>query len=275
MPLRDGQTNWEIREAVLDEIERLNLEIDELELNSAHRYGATFTDQHGKKHKSIICRFTTWSARDELYQARKRSKFYISADLTERRQKILDSAREKISIEGSRATNLIKYVCADRNCYLLACTSDDRYMKFSSIDEFESLLNYVEDTGDNFKYAEAFKVLTIDDVELDQPQITVVNLKHIRDVTVWASVTNKHIYIGRQNNKLGLEASKWQNPFSTSEYDIETCLSKYEEHIRNSPDLYNNLGELRGMELGCYCTDSSSRNSKCHAFVLEKLLYHF
>ena len=107
IPCKHNETNEGILDTILDEIDRMNLHIDDVEVDRAHRFGPIFTDKYGKKHQTVICRFTTWSARDIFYQARKRSFFSLSAALTERRQKFLDSTRERLAIEDSRKSKLI------------------------------------------------------------------------------------------------------------------------------------------------------------------------
>lgn len=77
------------------------------------------------------------------------------------------------------------------------------------------------------------------------------------------------IYIGRACTRGGwhLEKSKWHNPFSAKNYSLEDSLSKYENHIRSSPELYSCLEELDGKVLGCWCKPKS-----CHGDILIKLL---
>ena len=77
-----------------------------------------------------------------------------------------------------------------------------------------------------------------------------------------------HLYIGRNMNVYvkGTHASKWKNPFSVKKYGLDECLKLYEEHIRKS-DLYNQLPELKGKVLGCWCKPNS-----CHGDILIKLL---
>ena len=64
----------------------------------------------------------------------------------------------------------------------------------------------------------------------------------------------------------GTTASKWQNPCHVKKYGLTTCLELYEEYIRQSV-LYNQLDELRGKQLGCWC-----HPAKCHGDILIKLL---
>lgn len=63
----------------------------------------------------------------------------------------------------------------------------------------------------------------------------------------------------------GTYASKWQNPFSVKKYGREKALELYKEHILNH--LYNDLHELEGKELGCWC-----KPEPCHGDILLDLL---
>lgn len=86
------------------------------------------------------------------------------------------------------------------------------------------------------------------------------------------------IYIGRRMYQGGhrLPGSKWANPYKIKEYSMEDCLSLYENHVRNS-SLYNQLEELIGARLGCWCdypgpSKVSSKGEFCHGHVLIRLL---
>ena len=87
------------------------------------------------------------------------------------------------------------------------------------------------------------------------------------DFTDW-SIKPNHVYIGRNMSVYikGAVASKWQNKFTVKKYGLTKCLEMYEQHIRNS-ELYDQLDELVGKELGCWCKPNS-----CHGDVLIKLL---
>ena len=79
------------------------------------------------------------------------------------------------------------------------------------------------------------------------------------------------IYIGRQfvSNGQSLKQSKWANPFKISECDgsAHTAVSKYEEYIRNKPELMASIvDELSGKVLYCWC-----KPNVCHGDVLVKL----
>lgn len=76
-----------------------------------------------------------------------------------------------------------------------------------------------------------------------------------------------HLYIGRDMSRFvpGAKESKWKNPFKVNDDTRERVLEKYEEYLRKS-DLINNLDELQGKVLGCWCHPLG-----CHGHVLQKL----
>ena len=76
-----------------------------------------------------------------------------------------------------------------------------------------------------------------------------------------------HLYIGREMHFYvkGAHKSKWHNPYSTKKYSLDEVLRLYREHIINS-DLYDQLDELSGKVLGCWCSPNP-----CHGNVLIEL----
>lgn len=67
------------------------------------------------------------------------------------------------------------------------------------------------------------------------------------------------IYIGRP--------SKWGNPFYIGrDGNRETVIKKYKEWIQTQPDLLQDLHELRGKTLSCWC-----KPFPCHGDVLLEL----
>lgn len=48
-------------------------------------------------------------------------------------------------------------------------------------------------------------------------------------------------------------------------------LVKYEEYVRRKPELINNIMELDGKILGCWCVPYE----ECHGSVLIKLLHEY
>jgi hypothetical protein len=93
----------------------------------------------------------------------------------------------------------------------------------------------------------------------------VVNIKKaelkkrgIEDFSVWVQ-NPKNIYIGRNMNFYvkGTLASIWKNPFSAKKYGLEQCLVLYEENVRKTPSLWDQLESLKGKEMGCWCKPSA------------------
>lgn len=81
-----------------------------------------------------------------------------------------------------------------------------------------------------------------------------------------------NLYVGRRgrifiNGEIfHYKDSKWGNPFTLKNYSIDKSLELYKNHILNSK-LKDELIELNGMTLGCFCDQSG----KCHAKVLVEL----
>lgn len=84
------------------------------------------------------------------------------------------------------------------------------------------------------------------------------------------------IYIGRQNDFLGLNGSKWGNPFHLKrEGDRLAILKQHEDYLRTRPELIAALHELKGKTLACYCCNFSNetgfKGKLCHGLNLIKL----
>jgi len=87
-----------------------------------------------------------------------------------------------------------------------------------------------------------------------------------RNLEHWLEDPN-HVYIGRNMTFYvpGSVASKWKNPYKAS-LGQDECLRLYREHILTS-GLINDIEELRGKQMGCWCKPES-----CHGDVLVELL---
>lgn len=92
--------------------------------------------------------------------------------------------------------------------------------------------------------------------------------KGYKDFEDWVNNSN-NVYIGRNMSFYikGALGSKWQNPFSVKKYGRDECLKKYKEYIVANQNLLNDLEELRGKTLGCFCWPE-----KCHGNILIELL---
>ena len=267
MDISKNENNNDIRQKVLNEIDRLRLDIDDLEVDRAHRYGTSF-DKRGKNQQQIIVRFTTWTARDIMYKARKNSRFFFAADITKRRQLVLESARAKVDTPGSLANQFVKFVYVDNNCLLTAVSNDDRHLRFSSINEFDRLPIYIESFQHPLKPFLSDHLKQMDEL-VREPKSNIINLRKVSDMKILIEDKSQNVYVGRPNVRMGLPDSKWKNPFSLNDYDIETCLEKFENHVRGNAELMGSIDELRNKNLLCFC---DIQKEKCHAQILNKLI---
>ena len=106
-------------------------------------------------------------------------------------------------------------------------------------------------------------------------EVVDLRVKYLRpkydNYSEWLYADDRHIYIGRAINRPHLYClkSKWYNPFTMRQCKTrqEIC-EKYEEYIRKS-ELYDQLEELDGKILGCWCV---GEHNECHGLILIKLL---
>ena len=80
-------------------------------------------------------------------------------------------------------------------------------------------------------------------------------------------VQDCEVYIGRACNMGGwrLPQSKWHNPYPVKTYG-DQAIPMFEAYIRSSA-LINDIEELRGKTLGCWCSPNP-----CHGDILVKIL---
>ena len=72
--------------------------------------------------------------------------------------------------------------------------------------------------------------------------------------------------------------SKWGNPYSHKEGTLakfktktrQEAIDKYEEWIRSQPQMIEDLKELKGQVLSCWC-----KPLNCHCDILVKLIKEF
>ena len=106
---------------------------------------------------------------------------------------------------------------------------------------------------------------------------TVINVKKIhlqksgyKDLEDWLKCPN-HVYIGREMSFYvkGAKGSKWANPYPVKKYGFK-CLDLYRELILNNKELLDQINELQGKVLGCWCIEPD--NNKCHGTILKEIL---
>ena len=90
------------------------------------------------------------------------------------------------------------------------------------------------------------------------------------------------VYIGRKNNRRGLAASPFENPFPIGHDPDHTqraaVIASYRKHLLGSPELMRRLPELRGKAITCWCRyDGAKQSAKtaCHGDVLIELLERY
>ena len=259
--IRRGDNDNTIREMVLKEFRRSKLPIEDYDVDRAHRIESAYKDSGGKWHVPVIVRFTSWHARNIVYEGRKSLNAYVRADLTSRRKALLNSMKYQISVPDSRACDFIAFGYSDRNCNISVKTKDGRFFKVNSMIEFESLLNFVE--ASQPPNLQAWK--SFDQGKRKEIESLIVNLNDVEDIDEWLK-DEDHIYVGRQHGNI--KGSPWGNPYKLKEHDVETSLRLYEEHVTGDDHLSNSLGDLHKKNLGCWCPNPA----ECHSSVLLKLL---
>lgn len=80
-----------------------------------------------------------------------------------------------------------------------------------------------------------------------------------------------HLYVGRDMTFYVPAAvgSKWKNPYTLKSYgnDAEKVISLYKDYVKRTPSLLNDLHELEGKTLACWCYPAP-----CHATALKELV---
>jgi hypothetical protein len=75
------------------------------------------------------------------------------------------------------------------------------------------------------------------------------------------------IHTGGEKEIFHYTGSKWANPFTLKEYTLEESLRLYEKHLEDN-GLVQDLEQLRGKTLGCFCDQTGD----CHAKILSQRL---
>jgi hypothetical protein len=133
-----------LRRLMLNEIDKLNIDVDDLDIDRVHRHEDPYIDSNGRKVQPVIIRFTSWYCRNELYAKRFDSRFRYRADLTCRRQQILNYARDKVQTCPNLRDNVVEFVAADRNCKLILRSKSGKVLGFSSEIEFDNQLRALD-----------------------------------------------------------------------------------------------------------------------------------
>ena len=125
-----------IRNKVVHELKRLGLQHIITDIDRAHRY-------LDRSEQAVIVRFSKWNARNELYKKRFDCTWRIQADITHRRQDLLEYARAQTA-ENDIFKGIVKSVGIDRNCSLFALTITGKLLRFNSKLEFATIIHRAE-----------------------------------------------------------------------------------------------------------------------------------
>jgi chaperonin cofactor prefoldin len=137
--LRKNESPKALRNFIVNEINSLGIDVHDEDIDRLHRHEEPYKDGRGDLIQPIIIRMTTWYARNELYSARHDFRFRLRADLTARRQQILDFARDHVAI--NKLDRLVDFIAADRNCRLILRTTAGVFQSFSSESELTNIID--------------------------------------------------------------------------------------------------------------------------------------
>ena len=155
LPLRRNQKPEDMKEIVLQEAQRLKLGLNRHDIDRVHRMFDSYIVD-GWRYQPTIIRFTSFTARDKFWQARKDTKWRISPHLTTRREQIFYQAKELIDKQfvshhnEPKANGAILYVFVDRNCRFQAKAANGRLYGFSTITELINLSAWTTEQPQTF-----------------------------------------------------------------------------------------------------------------------------
>ena len=167
--VKRGETPTSLRKTILAEIDWLGIDISDTDIDRVHRHEDPYYDHKGNKVQPLIIRFTTWYARNELYRSRSYSQYRYRADLTSRRQQILDFAHNQRALAPTR--NVVDFVSVDRNCRLIFRSTDGKIHSFSSKAEFKTIVASLTppDYTGAYKANQETKIITEEVIDAGRP----------------------------------------------------------------------------------------------------------
>ena len=122
-----------------------------------------------------------------------------------------------------------------------------------------------------------------------ETKVVKVNVDELRKYTKYKNISEwledaNNVYIGRQARinvngvYIGINRSRWANPYSVKDYGIERSLELYRAHLEDLLKSESNRDlflQLRGKTLGCWCK-STVEKEPCHGDIIVEYLekYH-
>ena len=168
IPLSQMESPASLLKRIQGECRKLKLGLQDLEFERAHRIGKQYI-LNGRWHQAVLVKMISWGARNTIFEARGKSQYKWSADLTNERSSLLTFARNE-----AEEMNPIDFVFVDRNCQLMVKTTSGKFFSFSSKIEFMTLVSWVEAHDDveeryDNKYEEYLESVSVDgaDDEID------------------------------------------------------------------------------------------------------------
>lgn len=96
--------------------------------------------------------------------------------------------------------------------------------------------------------------------QLEDGQTVVLNMSKDKALMQWAKDNGVFVRIDR--------ATKWGNPYPmASEAERDEVCDKYDSYLSSKPELLNQLYQLKGKALGCWCNPK-----RCHGHSLQELI---
>lgn len=113
------------------------IDVDQYDFDRCHRIGRPY-EWEGKTVQDVLLRFTSWDARNTIYQNRKELPFIVRADLTNRRAELLKHARAVVKNDRIVQT-VVEFAYTDENCKMKLFTKSKKHLAFNSKEEFRSI----------------------------------------------------------------------------------------------------------------------------------------
>ena len=135
IPPEDNEKAASVLNKVKKVFQELDVEVPDCCIDRAHRIGRRYK-KDGVELQTVICKFTTWRHRTDVYRKRRATdKYRISVDLTKLRLDLLKSARDMVE-----NIQYVDYVFADVNCQLRVKLKDGSFFNFNNESELEEIL---------------------------------------------------------------------------------------------------------------------------------------